>query len=170
MTDRARAAATLGVLALLLVLGVRWGLTQVTEPFPETVSTPSVCTPTLIPAGGTLRPQDITVSVLNASTVGGLAGSTMEKLVDAGFGRGEVGDAPGVDVTTVQVYAPDRRRSDVVLLRSYLGKRLEVAEPDTATTRPGLVIVVGQRFAGVRAGRGVITARDDVTVCRPLPE
>ncbi|WP_370249277.1 LytR C-terminal domain-containing protein [Nocardioides sp.] len=168
MTDRARAAATLGVLALLLVLGVRWGLTQVTEPFPETVSAPSICTPTLVTAGQTLRPEDITVSVLNASTVGGLAGSTMEKLVDAGFGRGEIGDAPDAGVRTVQVYAADRRRSDVALLRSYLGPRLDVV--DTESTRPGLVIVVGQKFAGVRSGRGIITARDDLTVCRPLPE
>ncbi len=69
-----------------MLVGVTWGWSQMTEPFPGKVDAP-ICVDTSYAAGDELFVQDVTVSVLNASGREGLAGRTLPQLEDAGFAR-----------------------------------------------------------------------------------
>ena len=67
LTARLRTAITLAALAVLMLLGVTWGWAQMTKPFPGKVDVP-ICVDTSYRAGDELFVQDVTVSVLNASS------------------------------------------------------------------------------------------------------
>jgi hypothetical protein len=160
-----KSALTLGVLALLVVLGVSWGLAQVTEPFPGKVD-PPICVDTSFPAGERLYPQDVTVSVLNASKREGLAGRTMADLVEDGFAEGQTRNAPDkTRVARVEIWTTDADNPAVRLVRSRLGKAevVENADPGAA----GIVVVVGDDFEEVVEGRPSIVTDADIVVCGP---
>jgi hypothetical protein len=160
-----KSALTLGVLALLVVLGVSWGFAQVTEPFPGKVD-PPICVDTSFPAGERLYPQDVTVSVLNASKREGLAGRTMAELLEDGFAEGQTRNAPDkTRVGRVEIWTTDADNPAVRLLRSRLGQAevLEKADPGAA----GIVVVVGDDFEEVVDGRPSIVADADIVVCGP---
>jgi hypothetical protein len=163
----AKSALTLGVLALLLVLGVSWGYAQVTEPFPGKVD-PPVCVERSHSAGERIYPQDVTVSVLNASRREGLAGLVMSELVDGeGFAQGQTGNAPkGTKVARAEIWTTDGDNPAVLLVRSRLGQAevVEMADPG----KPGIVVVVGEQFTDLfENGRPSIVTDDDITVCGP---
>jgi hypothetical protein len=160
-----KTALTLGVLALVLVLGVGWGVAQVTEPFPGKVD-PPVCVDTSFSEGDRVYPQDVTVSVLNASKREGLAGRTMSELVAAGFAEGQTGNAPdGTRVRTAEVWVTDADNPGARLVRSRLGRPevVEMADPGAA----GVVVVVGDDFEETVEGRPSIKAEADDVVCGP---
>jgi hypothetical protein len=165
---RVKAAATLGVLVLVIVIGVTWAWGAVTEEFPERAPTPP-CTDTTVRAGEPLRPGAITVSVLNAGGQEGLARETMDDLVGRGFDEGELGNAPDDSgVARVQVWTDDRTDPAARLVRSYLGDQVPLMERDGG--RPGINVVVGPGFPGVGKGLARIVLKDDTTVCGPVPE
>ena len=163
----AKSAITLGVLALLLVLGISWGYAQVTEPFPGKVDAP-ICVERTHPAGDRIYPQDVTVSVLNASGREGLAGLVMSELVeDEGFAEGQTGNAPkGTKVPRAEIWTTDKDNPAVLLVRSRLGQAEVVELPDPG--KVGIVVVVGEEFGDLfEHGRPSIVTDSDVTVCGP---
>lgn len=160
-----KSALTLAVLGVLLVLGVGWGVAQVTEPFPGKVD-PPVCVDTTHAAGEQIHPQDVTVSVLNASKREGLAGRTMSELVTAGFAEGQTRNAPdGTRVRRAEVWTTDADNPAARLVRSRLG-RPEVVEMDDPGAA-GIVVVVGDDFEETIEGRPSVKTDDDVVVCGP---
>lgn len=159
-----RTAAVLAVLGLILVVGVSWGLDNVTKPFPERADPPP-CLETPVSPGDVLRPAGITVSVLNASERNGLAGVTLNDLVDQGFARGQIANVPDEKVKTAQIWSPEGRTAAVRLVRGYLGGKVEIV--DRSSTTAGITVVVGDQFSGVVSGRARVKATAPGTVCAP---
>ncbi len=106
------------------------------------------------------------VTVLNAGGPNGLASKTMSRLVELGFAEGSLGNAPGTTgPVSAQVWAADPGDPAAILLASYLGKDVEIV--DQPSEYPGVTIVVGKRFNGVKKGNATVTAQKDATVCTP---
>jgi hypothetical protein len=169
LLSSAKSAITLGVLTLLLVVGVSWGYAQVTEPFPGKVD-PPICVDTEQPAGERIYPQDVTVSVLNASGREGLAGRVLAEFVeDEGFAQGETGNAPdGTSVRRVEIWTRDADSAAVLLVRSRLGQAEVLEKP--APGAAGIVVVVGADFEQLfEGGRPSIVTDVDTVVCGPAP-
>lgn len=163
-----RSAGTLLGLVLLLLIGVAWAWSAVSEPFPERAD-PATCTSTPVSQGEKVYPDQVTVSVLNAGTSEGLADRTMTALVAAGLDRGELANAPdGTEVNGVQVWAQDANNPAVKLVISFLGKKAKVVRRDGPL--PGVNVVVGEAFPGVGEGRKFAPAREDATICSPPVE
>jgi hypothetical protein len=140
-----RTAVTLGVLALLVVVGALWGWAALTEPFPEDEPV-AICEDTTIPAGTEVRRDQVLVSVFNGSKRSGLAGATSAQLAERGFVAGEVGDAP-TQVATTQIWFDDPTNPAVHLVHKQF-KRAKVVPGDALG--PGVVVVVGERFKALR--------------------
>ncbi len=166
MSPSLKSALTLGVLLGLLIVGAVWGWRAFTRPVP-TAEDPPLCENDRIAAGTRVLPEDVTVSVFNASQRVGLAGFTMEQLVSKGFAQGESGNAPdGTDIQRVEVWAEEPDGPAALLVSSYLGKDVEVRETVSALG-PGVVVVVGEDFKRVRKGERFVTAEEEATVCTP---
>lgn len=161
-----RSTITLAILAVLFLGGVAWAWGQVTEPFPEAEEAP-LCTDTSVSSGERVRTGQVLVSVLNASERNGLAGATMDDLVEAGFGEGETGNVTvaGSGTLAAQIWTTEPRNPAVRLVRSYLGGDAEIVEQTSG--RPGITVVVGERFEGVSDGRRGVRALNETTVCAP---
>ena len=160
-----RSAATLIGLVVLMLAGVAWAWSAVTEPFPER-ETAAVCADQVIAAGEKVYPDQVTVSVLNAGGSEGLADRTMTELVEAGLDRGEVGNAPAdSEVNVAQIWAEDLGNPAVQLVKAFLGRSAKVVERDPPL--PGVNVVVGEEFTGATKGRQSVKARQDATICSP---
>lgn len=160
-----RSATTLAVLAVVFLAGLTWAWSRVTEPFPERAE-PSPCTSTLVRAGEDVAPPQILVTVLNAGGSNGLASQTMDKLAGFGFVQGNTGNAPtDTGAVSAQVWAEDPDDPAARLLASYLGKNVDVV--DQPSEYPGVTIVVGKQFKGVRKGHPTVTAKADTYICTP---
>lgn len=165
LSQSARTAATLAVLALLLVLGAVWGWSAATAPIPDTPAPPP-CVPVDIKAGERVYPDQVLVSVLNAGGREGLAGRTMRLLVDEGFVAGNSGNAPkDAKVARAQVWAPTDDPA-AQLVASWLGKGVRIVERDGGGAL-GVVVVVGDQFTDLTKGRKSVAARVDTTICSP---
>ncbi len=166
LSPGARSAATVIVLVVLLALGLLWGWSAVTKPLPRSSDPTEPCVPTPVTAGSTVVPDQVLVSVLNASTRDGLAARTMQALTDVGFAAGNRGNAPrGTRVSRAQVWTSEPNNPAVRLVRSYLGDGVEVV--DTPTTAAGVVVVVGNRFDDLAEGRAAAPVRADAVICSP---
>ncbi|GEP37568.1 hypothetical protein NPS01_12310 [Nocardioides psychrotolerans] len=162
---RIRSAATLLSLLALLLAGVAWGWSAMTEPFPESAEV-SICTDTAVPAGTKVYPDQVTVSVANAGSREGLAGRTMQLLVDAGFGRGQTGNAPsGTDVAYAEIWTDDPENPAVRLLKGKLGRESTVVRRDT--TLVGVTVIVGDDFMRLREGGAWTKSGEDSRICSP---
>jgi hypothetical protein len=168
---RFRSLATLAVLAVLVLIGVTWGWSAVTEPLPESED-PPICEEVTVAAGEKVYPEQVTVSVLNAGTRQGLADSTMQALVNKGFAKGDNANAPSrADVAGAEIWTDEPESAAVALVASYLaknGKGIVVTEQEP--TEIGINIVVGDKFGDVVKGRKAVTASVDTTVCTPPAE
>jgi hypothetical protein len=165
LNTRLRTLITLGFLAVLLLAGVTWGFAQVTAPFPGKAEAP-VCVDTSYAAGETLYPQEVTVSVLNASTREGLAGRTMQQFVDQGFAQGQVSNAPpGTQVAAAEIWTDGAEDPAARLVRSRLGP--VPVRADDRSPVVGVTIVVGDDFAEPTDGKASIELKQPATVCSP---
>lgn len=157
-----RTAITLAALALLFVYAVVRGLEAVSEPFPELAES-RLCVDTALAPGDVLTPESVTVSVVNAGGTNGLASDTRDDLIAQGFVRGDISTARDPDVRSAVIRAPEGSLPAVRLLRSHLGGRVTVEQADVV----GLVLVVGDDFAGVRRGQPRVRVATASTVCGP---
>jgi hypothetical protein len=164
---RIRSALTLVGLVVVLLAGVAWAWSAVSEPFPEREEA-ATCSSTVIEAGEKVYPDQVTVSVLNAGTSEGLADRTMTSLVAEGLDEGELGNAKGTDISGVEIWAEDPDSPAVKLVISFLGKDTEVVRRDVPL--PGINVVVGEEFPGVREGREFAAADEEATICSPPVE
>lgn len=166
MDPRVKSLATLVGLAALLVVAAIWGWAALTQPFPERAD-PPVCVDHAFAEGDRVARRDVTVSVWNAGTRNGLAGLTMELLVDAGFSEGRRGNAPQrADVRRVEIWTPHPRSHPAVrLLASHLRPHARVVRRDP--NAPGVLVVVGDGFRKLSKGDRQVKARRDVEVCGP---
>ena len=165
---RIRSAATMLVLVVLMLIGVAWAWSAVTEPFPEDEEV-ATCDLVSVDKGQKVYPDQVTVSVLNAGNEEGLANRTMAALVKAALVEGDLANAPkDADVSGVEVWTDDLQNPAVILVASYLGKNAKVVERDPPL--PGVNVVVGDDFRGVTKGRKSVAAREDTTICGPPTE
>jgi hypothetical protein len=165
---RLRSAITLVAMVVLLLGGVAWAWSAVSEPFPEREEA-AICTTRQLVEGDKVYPDQVTVSVLNAGDREGLADRTMTALVDAGLARGELGNAPEDSaVNQVQIWSTDLDNPGVRLVKSYLGKSANVVRRDPPL--PGVNVIVGEDFPGVVEGRKSFPVRDAATICSPPEE
>lgn len=165
---RIRSAITMVALVVLLLGGVAWAWSAVSEPFPEREEA-ALCSTKQLSQGDKVYPDQVTVSVLNAGDREGLADRTMTALADAGLARGELGNAPeDAEVNSVQIWSEDMDNPGVKLVLSFLGKGAKVVRRDAPL--PGVNVVVGEDFPGVIEGRKSYPVGDSATICSPPEE
>lgn len=165
MTQAVKTTLTLAVLVALLLLGLSWGWTALTEPLPDQGEAPT-CVETAVREGDVVTPDQVTVTVLNAGRRAGLAGRTMAQLLDQGFHRGGSGNAPqGTAVTNAQIWTDDPESPAVQLLAARLDK-VRIVQQDV-TTWAGVVLVVGDGFPGVGDGPASVEVTRGTTICAP---
>lgn len=165
MPEAMKSGVTLVSLLLFTLAGAIWGWHALTRPLPGSAE-PPLCRDRAVTEGSRLHPDQVTVSVYNASERAGLAGSTLDALGEAGFGAGEHGNAPrGTQVLRAQIWVDDVDGPAAALVRSYLGKGTPVREGPALG--PGVVVVLGAEFEGIARGRPFVVVRADATVCSP---
>jgi len=165
LTVRARTAATLIGLVVVLLIGVAWAWSAVTEPFPEDEEA-TTCVSASVAEGEKVYPEQVTVSVLNGGNREGLANKTMADLVNAGLDKGDLGNAPeDTEVSGVEIWAEDLKNPAVRLVASFLGKDAKLVRRDPPLA--GVNVVVGEDFSGVTEGRKSVAAEEDSTICGP---
>jgi hypothetical protein len=162
---RTRSAVTLAILAVIFVIGVAWAWSTVTDPFPEKKEQPA-CTDSSFSAGDRITPGNVLVNVFNASGTDGLARETMDALVRKGFAEGAISNtAADTGESGVLIWTSDPDGPGAELLKTYFGKNSQVV--DQATADPGITVVVGEGFPGLKKGKTGVEADDDVVVCTP---
>jgi hypothetical protein len=164
---RTRSALTLAVLAVIFVIGVAWAWSSVTEPFPEKAEQ-AACTESTFAAGDRITPGNVLVNVFNAGGTDGLAGETMDALVRRGFAEGTITNTTAkTGASGVVIWTTDRRGPAIKLLRTYFGQDVKVV--DQATAEPGVTIVVGKGFPGIKNGKNGVKTKGEAVVCSPPP-
>jgi hypothetical protein len=164
MNVHIKTVLTLAVLAVLVLVGVVWGWSAMTTPFPHTAA-PKDCYPTQLRAGDRVSAPEVTDSVYNASERVGLAERTMSAFEDQGFGAGKVGNAKDTDVVYAQIWTDDRTNPAVQLVASRLGPRAHII--DHAPRGTGVTVLVGPKFAKLVHGRQSVKVTDPATICSP---
>jgi hypothetical protein len=165
LTQHVKTLLTLAVLAVLVLVGLTWGWSSLTSPFPHTASQGPCATTTLQPGDRVSAPK-VVVSVFNASDRVGLAERTMSEFEDQGFGPGTVGNAPkGTVVPFAQVWSQNPGDPAVRLVVSRLGKLAHVIQK--THSGPGIIVVVGTRFQKLVPGLSSVKVVQPTTVCSP---
>ncbi|MGI8645043.1 MAG: LytR C-terminal domain-containing protein [Nocardioides sp.] len=160
-----RSTLTLVTLVALLVGAAFWGWGAAMKPLPESQDLP-LCEDTAVAAGQKVYPDQVTVSVFNASSRSGLAGRTSALLLDEGFPEGDSGNAPrGTTVAHSQIWTSDPQSPAVRLVESYLGEEATVVEGEQLGL--GVVVVVGEEFGELTRGRKSAKARQAGFICSP---
>ena len=148
-----------------MLLGITWGWSAMTSPFPHAAKD-LACVQTTLPAGERVAAPDVTVSVFNASDRVGLAEATMSSFEDQGFGAGKVGNAPkGTTVFYAQVWTQQPRDPAVRLVLSRLGPHASVSRH--ASKGPGVTVMVGAQFTKLVPGKSSVRANQSTQVCSP---
>ena len=133
------------VLGGMAIYGVRSAL----APLPGGSSADPECSETEKEIKQFLRRAEVQVSVFNAGSRDGLAGTTLEKIEEAGFKAGNAGNAPRtaeVRRAVVWTTQPNDSGAKLVALALGRGTRIEVTETDLG---PGIDVLVGNRFRGL---------------------
>lgn len=96
------------------------------------------------PKRAVVQPGDVTVAVLNGTTVPGLAAALRERLAAAGFRKGLIGVFPGQQVAeSVVQYAPGQKAAaEAVGTRLGIGRRTPVTADARALAGDATVIVI----------------------------
>jgi hypothetical protein len=156
---------TLAVLGVLVLLGLTWGWSAMTSPFPKSAPQ-KPCYQKKVRPGGRVSAPKVTVSVFNASERVGLAERTMSEFEDQGFGPGKVGNAPkGTVVLFAQVWTKNPDNPAVQLVASRLGPQAHVLAKHLGG--PGVIVVVGNGFQKLVAGQSSVKVTARATICSP---
>jgi hypothetical protein len=165
MNIHVKTVLTLAVLAVLVLVGVTWGWSAMTTPFPHKAE-PKDCYPTSLQPGDRVSPPMVTVSVYNASERSGLATRTMSGFEDMGFGLGHVGNAPkATSVRYAQIWTQDRQNPAVRLVASRLGPHAHII--DHEPKGPGVTVLVGPTFTKLVQGKQSTKVSEATTICSP---
>jgi hypothetical protein len=160
-----KALLTLAVLTVLVIVGITWGWSAMTTPFPHTAKA-EICVPTTLQRGERVAAPDVTVSVYNASDRVGLAERTRSSFEDQGFGAGTVGNAPkGTTVFYAQVWTRDPQDPAVRLVLSRLGPQAHTFPREPRG--PGVTVMVGPQFEKLVAGKSSVKVTEPVRICSP---
>jgi hypothetical protein len=137
---------TLVVLFVVLVAGAVVGFQQATAPFPGLPSAEETCSAAEKEVQRFVRRSQVQVSVFNAGTRQGLAGTTLERLEEAGFRAGNPGNAPRrTKVRRAVVWTTEKDDRSARLVALALGGRTRVVVTET-DLGPGVDVIVGNRF------------------------
>jgi hypothetical protein len=136
---------------LLVVLGAMaaYGIKSALAPLPGGSAKANSCTGTEKEIKQFLRRGEVQVSVFNAGTRSGLAGTTLDQIEAAGFLPGNAGNAPrSTEVRRAIVWTttPNDPSAKLVALALGPGTRIEVTETDLG---PGVDVLVGNKFHGL---------------------
>ncbi len=166
--------STLTMLALigLLVLGAVWGWSSLFAPLPEDAGGVQEPTPTCdtqnVAAGDRLRSKQVQVSVFNGGSRSGLAGQTLDALLERRFLPGDVGNAPSdLDVRRVQVWSTVKKDPMARLVALQFGPKTKVRFSDE-DLGPGVDVVVGDRFRSLSRAPRTIRVREPLDFCIPI--
>lgn len=162
MSRGARSASTMAVLVVTVALAGVWGWRAATAPMPTSTESdqPAACRDLAVEVDDVIRPNQVVVSVLNASGRAGLASQVMQQLQGLGFAQGEV-DNVTADVVHSQIWTESP--ATPLLKDALVGTRIV----PTATDYPGLVLVVGAQFDGLTQGKKSMIVTTPGTVCTP---
>lgn len=165
---RTRSAVTLTVLVVVFLIGTFVGVQLLTADAPSLAgSTEPTCEPRTIESGAKLGAGQITVNVYNASNRSGLATRTLRKLEDAGFRRGELGNAGDSvsNVDNVVIETKDKDSAAVRLVKKQFKGKVKVRKPQSETAT-GVRILLGKDFEDVKnKAPNKITAKNATEVC-----
>lgn len=165
MLQSVRSTLTLVFLVAMLAGAALWGWGAAMKPLPQSED-PPVCEDTGVEPGQKVYPDQVTVSVFNASSRAGLAGRTIRLFLDEGFAEGDSGNAPrGTTVAHSQIWTSDPRSPAVRLVASRLGPQSSVVEGEQLGL--GVVVVVGEDFSDLVKGRKQVSARQAGFICSP---
>jgi hypothetical protein len=159
------------LLVLLVVLGAMGvvGYRALTSPLPGSGATSKTCADVEKEVQGYLKRSEVQVSVFNAGTKEGLAGTTLDKVEAAGFLAGNACNAPkSAEVPRAIVWTTKPNDSAATLVAQAFGKRTRVEVTDT-DLGPGIDVLVGNRFKGLdpKAPRRIKLAAP-VETCVPV--
>jgi hypothetical protein len=94
----------------------------------------------------TIRPGDVSVAVLNATGIGGLADQFADKAQAQGFHRDNVGNAPGGQrAESVVLYAPGKEKQAKLVRRKFNVSNIEPVDPESQALAPqaDAILVIG---------------------------
>lgn len=143
---RITTAVTLTVLCVMLVAMAVVGFRAATAPVPGLDTGEEECAAVEKNVKRFVARREVQVSVFNASNRSGLAGRTLDRLVEKGFKPGNPGNAPdGVKVRRAVVWTTEEDDSSAALVARNLGTgvRVIVTEQDLG---PGVDVLIGNRF------------------------
>ena len=144
---RLTSTVTLAVLLLILAAMAVIGFQQLTAPLPDLPSAAEeTCSEAEKQVQRFVSRDQVQVSVFNAGSREGLAGTTLEKVEEAGFRAGNSGNAPRsakVRRAVVWTTEPGDRGARLVALAFGPRTRVQVTERDLG---PGIDVLVGDRF------------------------
>lgn len=163
---------TLIGLCVLVVWAAMWGWRSLFANLPDPTllaqdPTPA-CQPVHVEAGGKVRAREVQVSIFNSGERQGLAGETMDHLVERGFIGGEVGNAPdNVRIARVQVWSTERGDPRARLVARQFGKKVKVhlSKKDLGS---GVDVVLGDRFQRLSKAPRVVTSKKPQQFCVPV--
>ena len=162
-------AVTLVVLLAILCGMAYFGFRELTSPLPDRPSAEETCSDVEKEVQGFLKRSEVQVSVFNAGTREGLAGTTLEKVEEAGFRAGNAGNAPkSAKVRQAVVWTTEENDSAAKLVALSFGRRtpVQVTEADLG---PGIDVLVGNRFKGLnRKAPKRIRLAAPVETCIPV--
>jgi hypothetical protein len=165
MQQAAKSTLVLGCLAALLVVVGLWGWHTATAPFPGK-SDPPRCVETPVGKGDKVFPEQVTVSVYNASEVNGLAGRTLDLFAKDGFNKGVTGNAPrDTHVQNAAIWTTTPDSPDVRLVATRLGRGVDVVRKQGRGF--GVTVVVGDDFDDLVKGKKSVVATGDAEICSP---
>ncbi|KQT90677.1 hypothetical protein ASG49_13015 [Marmoricola sp. Leaf446] len=142
-------AATLVVLLLVLAGMAVFGVRALTAPLPDRSAGGPACSSAERQVQEFVTRRDVQVSVYNAGSISGRAGTVLETLEEAGFRGGNAGNAPAdVRVQRAVVWTTEADDSAAELVAASLGPRtrVEVVPEDLG---PGVDVLVGDRQISV---------------------
>jgi hypothetical protein len=165
MQQAAKSTLVLGGLAALLVVMGLWGWHTATAPFPGK-SDPPVCVTTSVDKGDKVFPEQVTVSVYNASDRNGLAGQTLDLFAADGFNKGVTGNASrDTHVQHAAIWTKTPDSPDVRLVASRLGHGVDVVRKQGRGF--GVTVIVGDDFDVLVRGKKSMRAAEDSEICSP---
>lgn len=162
-------AVTLLVLMGILAAMAVYGFKTLTSPLPGGSATKEKCTGAEKQVEEFLKRSEVQVSVYNAGTRNGLAGSTLDQVEAAGFRAGNAGNAPkNSKVRRAVVWTTKPNDPAATLVARAFGKRTLVKVTDT-DLGPGVDVLVGDKFKGLapKAPRRIKLAAP-VETCVPV--